>query len=319
MQKIVAVVLALTMMLGSSIVFAQQTNDILANPVIKTPVRNVLSIQGEIKEISQGKVRVAGQGDNNEIVLTVQDSTHVLSALDGTPVPVKDLKKGDKITAYYGPRLTRSIPPQGNAIALLVGTPEKGNAGMYMQVADLQKNNDGSIKVLCTNGDRLVTISPSVFAGTKEIKKDSELIVWYGMMTMSLPGQATATKVVLLPDKADIRVHTLAGTIVVKGKELALSEDDSIKTSDSTVMLPLRTIAENLGYQVVWHEESQTVELQKGPNTMMATIGSKTYGKLKMVVQLQQAPELVNGKTLVPVEFFTEIMKLKVEINNGHV
>jgi len=317
-RKLLAAVLTITMLLGSSIVFAEESGT-SANPAIQAPVRNVLSTTGVIKEISQDKVRVKGQGDNAEIVLTIQSSTYVLNAADGTPVAVKDLKQGDAVTAYYGPWLTESLPPQGSAIALLVGTPQKGSAGMYMQVAHLQKNTDGSIKVLCTNADRLVTISPAVFAGMNGIKEGSELIVWYDMMTMSLPAQAAATKVLLLPAKADIRVHTLAGVIVVKGKELALSNGDTIQNSDNTVMLPLRTIAESLGYKVIWHEENKTVELQNGPNTMLVTIGSKIYGKLKMAVPLNHAPELVNGKTLVPVEFFTELMGLKVEINNSHI
>jgi hypothetical protein len=31
------------------------------------------------------------------------------------------------------------------------------------------------------------------------------------------------------------------------------------------------------------------------------------------------APEIVNGKTPVPVELFTDLMKLNVEINNSHI
>lgn len=314
MQKFLTAILVILMMLGSSIVFAQETAS-----AVKAPVRNVLSITGEIKEISQGRVRIAGQGDNDEILLMIQDNTYILNGVDGTPLPIKELKKGNTITAYYGPQVTKSLPPQGSAIALLVGVPEKGSVGVYMQAANVKEYNDGSIKVLCTNNDRLITITPAVFAGVKDIREGSELIVWYDIMTMSLPGQAGANKVVLLPAKADIQVHTLAGTIVVKGKELALNESDIIKDSDHTLMLPLRTVAESLGYKVVWHEENQTAELQNGPMTMMATIGSKTYGKLKMAVPLNHAPELVNGKTLVPVEFFTELMKLKVNISNGHV
>jgi len=319
MKRFLATILAAVMMLSSSIVFAQQTSSITATSITNSPVHKVLSTTGEIKEISSGRVQVAGKGSFDEVIVNIQPHTHIVSGIDGTPVPFNELKKGDAITVYYGPRATRSLPPQSNAIALVVGKPDKGSAGMYLQVAELYKNNDGSVKVLCTNGDRLVTIPPEAFVATYAIKQGSELIVWYNMITMSLPGQATALKAVLLPVKADIRVNTLAGVIVVNGKELVLNENDTIKKSGDTVMLPLCTIAESLGYEVIWHQDSRTVELKNGSNTMMVTIGSKIYGKLKMAVQLDNAPEIVNGKTLVPVEFFTNVMGLTVDINNDHV
>ncbi len=319
MKKLLSTILAITMILSMSMVFAQEIGDISAKPIIERPVQNVITTKGEIKEINKGQVRVLGEGAYNEIVLNIQDSTYILNAQDGTPIPFKNLKKGDTITAYYSPRVTRSIPPQGNGIALIVGTPKTGGTGMYMKVAKLEENKDGSIKVLCTNSDRLVTISPDRFAQTTDIKEGSELIVWYDMMTMSIPAQATATKVVLLPAKADIEVHTGAGTIVINGKELALNENDIIRTNSNTVMLPLRVIAESLGYNIVWYGESRTAELQNGARTMTMTIGSKDYGRSKMAIKLDYAPEMVNGKTLVPVEFFTDVMNLKVEIYNNHI
>lgn len=318
MKKLLSAILAITVILNMSIVFARDV--ISVEPIIERPVQNVISTKGKITEISTNQVRVLGEGAYNEIVLNVQDSTYILNAEDGTQIPFKDLKSGDTITAYYGPRVTRSIPPQGNAIALVVGTPKKGSAGMYMKVGKLEENQDGSIKVLCTNADRIVTIRPDVFAQTTEIKEGSELIVWYDIMTMSMPAQATATKAVLLPTKADIKVHIGAGTIVLNGRELALSENDIIKINNNTVMLPLSVIAENLGYNVVWNGDTRTVDLQNGARTMATvTIGSKNYGKLKMAVQLDYAPEIINGKTLVPVEFFTHVLNLKVDINNSHI
>lgn len=319
MKKLLSAILAIIMIVSMSTVFAQE-GVISVKPVIESPVRNVISTKGEIKEINKEQVSVLGKGAYSEIVLNIQDSTYILNAQDGTQIPFKDLKKGDAITAYFGPKVTKSIPPQGNAIALIVGTPETGSAGMYMKVATAEQNKDGNIKVLCTNSDRLVTIRPDIFAQTTDIKEGSELIVWYEMMTMSMPAQETATKVVLLPAKADIRVHTGAGTIVANGKELALSVDDRIESKGNTLMLPLRVIGESLGYTVAWDDETRTVELQNGACTMATmTIGSRTYGKYKMAVQLDYAPEIINGKTLVPVEFFTDLMKLKVEVNNSHI
>lgn len=312
MKRYVVAILVLVFMVGAANVFAQS--------IIENPMRNVLATTGEIQEIKNGTIRISGAGTYSEIVLHVPDNAYLLNAQDGTTVSFGHLKKGDIITAYYGPQLAKSLPPQGTAIALLVGDQKQGGAGMYMEVAKLEEMSNGSIRVLCTNGERLVTITPDVFGQIANIKEGSKLVVWYDIMTMSMPGQAKATKVVLLSDKKSIQIHTGAGTIVIDGQEIALGEYDVIQTTPTTIMLPLRVMAEALGYTVSWDGDKGTVELQSSVGTIATmTIGSKEYGKLKMAVPLDDAPEIVNGKTLVPVEFFTQVLNIKVAVSNSHI
>lgn len=205
MRKILLTVLTITMMLSMSMAFAQEAAVVNTRVTTERPMRNVIFTQGEIQEISEGQIRVLGEGNYKDVVLHIQDNTYILNAHDGTPILFEDLKQGDVVTAYYGPALTRSLPPQGRAIALIVGTPEEGSAGMYMKVGKLQENKNGGIRVLCTNNERLVAILPETFAQVADIKEGTELIVWYDVMTMSIPAQATATKVVLLPNRLDIK------------------------------------------------------------------------------------------------------------------
>ena len=316
MKKILLVMLSIMMVLNGAIALAQEVGSGAEQVVSEGPLRNVISTQGKIEEVRNGMVRVSGQGAYHDIMLHVQSTTHIVNGQNGAPVVLTDLKKGDSITAYYGPAVTRSLPPQGNAITLVVGTPETGNAGMYMKVASLQENKDGSIRVLCTNNDRMVTIRPETFPQVADIKEGSELMVWYDIMTMSIPAQAGATKVVLLPAQMDIRVNTIAGVIVTNQRELRLGEHDVITKNENTVMLPLRVIAESLGYNIIWHEENNTADLKKGSHIITVTIGSKEYSRDNSSIQLDYVPEMVNGTTLVPVEFFTKVMKLNVEVSS---
>ena len=320
MKRILSAILVITVMVSITTGFAQAAGASTGEAAFATPAPKVISTKGKITEIGDKRIRVAGEGSYNEIVLHIQDGTYIVDAQDGRQIPFTDLQQGDMVTAYYSPAVTRSIPPQSSAMALLIGTPEKGNPGQYMQVAAVEQRPDGSVRVLCTNSERLVTISPEVFVQPAAIKVGSELLVWYDVATASIPAQAGATKAVLLPVNADIRVHTGAGTIVIDKKELALGEHDILKTNANTLMLPLRVIAESLGYTVVWNGEARTVELQNGMGTMATvTIGSNNYGRLKMAVQLDTAPEIVNGTTLVPVEFFTDVLNLTVDINDSHI
>ena len=279
---------------------------------------NVIFTKGQLTEINDGSVRVEGEGGYRDIVLNISATTHIVNAEDGTPVPFSALQKGGSVVAYYGPGVSKSMPPQGNAFALVVGTPAKGGAGIYMKAGSIDKVDDGKIKILSSNGDRLITITSEALPHLEAIREGSELLVWYDMMTLSIPGQAAATKAVLLP--ATIKVHLGAGVIVANGKELVLGQDDRIITRGKTVLLPLRVIAENLGYSIVWQAEQQQIELKSG-DEIAATfrIGSKSYQKGQDVIGLANAPELVNGKTLVPVEFFTDVLNMKVSVSNTHI
>lgn len=299
MKKIFAAVIMFVMTFSAAIAFAGNL------PAQQQTAQDVLMTRGTIQEISQNQLQIVGEGNFTEIILNVGERAHIVSGENGTATDFSKLKQGDKVTAYYGPRLTRSIPPQGQAIALILGDPD--HAAMYMKAATVETLSDGSVRVLCSNGDRLVTIRPEVFSGISDIKEGSELLVWYQMMTLSLPGQATATKAILL-NHVNIHADLIAGTLVIQGKETALHQNDTMIEKNGTVFLPLRTIAEQLGYTLKWNEQSKSTDLIKGAYTATVTVGSQDYGKSKMRVRLDNAPEIVNGKTLVPVEFFTEVL-----------
>lgn len=315
MRKLVALIALMSTFFVTGIGF---TNGQSSHAVMmQDAVQNVLVTSGTIKEIKGQQVTIIGEGAFTEVVLNVGEDTYVVGGENGEKVNFAKLKKGDAITSYYGSALTRSIPPQGRAIALITGAHE--DAAMYMKVKTVEKIANGGVRVLCTNSDRLITINPEILAGAVEIQEGSELLVWYKAMTLSMPGQATATKAVLLMPAADLRVSLQAGVLVAAGQELALSSKDQIIEKNGTVFLPLRVVAEKFGYQISWNQETQSIELVNGARTATLAVGSIDYGKSRMRVKLGNAPMLVNGTTLVPVEFFSEILDLRVNVSNQHV
>ena len=71
-------------------------------------------------------------------------------------------------------------------------------------------------------------------------------------------------------------------------------------------MVPIRFIAETLGFTVDWNEATQTVTMTDGKTTIVLTIGSTTMyinGKAKI---MDVAPEISNDRTCVPVRFVAE-------------
>lgn len=81
-------------------------------------------------------------------------------------------------------------------------------------------------------------------------------------------------------------------------------------------MVPLREAAEKLGYKVDWNQAKQMLELSKGPRFFMIQIGKDNYNINKMLVNLGDAPILNDGKTYVPLSFFSEVLNETVTVND---
>ena len=290
-------------------------------PASAAEERNVLSTTGQIESIDGQTVVISGKGAFDNIVLYLSPDSYILNGTDGNPLELAALRPGDAVTAYYGPGLTKSLPPQGQAMALLVGG--KGSErGKYLKVAAVEPVPDNTVRVLNTNSDMLVTLSLDVLPGLERVKKRSELIVWYDIVAMSMPGRTAATKAVLLPAKPDIRVHPAAGVIVIDGRELPLDSSDLIVSGGDKLLLPLRIVAQSLGYTVVWSAATESVRLTDatgGQPAASLAIGSTFYGKGDASVRLPYPPELTGGKTLAPLEFFSDVLGLWVEVNRGHI
>lgn len=155
----------------------------------------VLSMRGEITQINGNTVTVTDEQNNQSVAVKVAWNTEIRKGSNGKALSFDKLKKGDKVTAYYSPVMTRSLPPQSRGFAIVVGDGE--HDGIYTKVAEVRRA-DGATKILSANGDIIVTIPDSVNADAKDLKPGSKVLVWYDFVALSMPGQATATKAVIL-------------------------------------------------------------------------------------------------------------------------
>ena len=87
---------------------------------------------------------------------------------------------------------------------------------------------------------------------------------------------------------------------------------------DGITMIPLRATLEKMGFTVEWNEEGKTVEMTKGAQWTSIKIGENSYFKNRMAPEpLSRAPIIVDGRTLVPAEFFSEILSKALVIEDG--
>ena len=155
----------------------------------------VLRLHGEITQINGNMVTVTDAQNKQSVAVKVKWNTEIRNGSNGKALNFDKLKKGDEVTAYYSPVMTRSLPPQSNGFAIVVGDGE--HDGIYTKVAEVSRTEDGT-KILSVNGDIIVTIPDSVNAEAKDLKPGSRVLVWYDFVALSMPGQATATKAVVL-------------------------------------------------------------------------------------------------------------------------
>lgn len=93
--------------------------------------------------------------------------------------------------------------------------------------------------------------------------------------------------------------------------------DAVIEKRDEKTMIPLRAVCEELGFEVRWIEESNTVEIVKLPVYITCSLDQDGYTFSKMAPQpLGSAPVLINDKTYVPINFLTDILNARYTLND---
>ena len=280
-------------------------------------------------------VEVTSYSDENEkIIVHVSDKTFVLNAQDGLPMDL-DKRINDHVAVYYGPMTTMSIPAQSPAICILGNIAADGKFPNYAKVEAVTKGKDGSIVVTTDGGSRLVTLGKEMpitphltknIVTIEDVQVGSELLLWYDVMALSMPAQANADKAIILRQpvvNADdenneaVTENTLsvaleACKITVNQKELAGQKP--YKNANGDVMVPVRAVAEALGYEVVWMKGSDNVIVKQGAKSATFTLGNNNYGANKMLVKLNSAPQVKNCTTYVPADFFAQALDVQVVV-----
>lgn len=110
--------------------------------------------------------------------------------------------------------------------------------------------------------------------------------------------------------------------LIINGVELKLPLDtkDAFENYGGVIMIPLRAVSEALRYEVTWDEETRSVELKSGPQWTQITIGQDSYFFGKMApITLGKAPEIINDRTFVPLEFVEKILRANVSVEDNRI
>jgi hypothetical protein len=85
------------------------------------------------------------------------------------------------------------------------------------------------------------------------------------------------------------------------------------KILNGRTLVPLRFIAEKLGAEVTWDDESRTAKLVKDGDTILVAVGDNTMYVNDRAITLDVPPTIVNNRTLVPLRAIAESFQIDVD------
>jgi len=263
------------------------------------PVHIFNTTYGTIEKVNSSEIITyftVKDGDRTNILEITKDTL----VFDNTGKKV-ELKEKDKIVAYtFANKPQKSIyPPQFNPDVVIVETKEAG----FVEVDYFFENLTNTYDMLKLSiGEKTELLNTK---GEKVAAKDlteKNLVVFYTASTKSIPAQTTPSKVIVLDDESE---NTTENTVEAEIAKIIATDYYEV---DGTKMVPLRLIAEKLGYKV--ESTGKGAIISKGNLSYTITRGEKMFGYNKALRPLNAAPALLEAnKTYVPVEFVEEYLK----------
>lgn len=102
-------------------------------------------------------------------------------------------------------------------------------------------------------------------------------------------------------------------SVYLKGENMADTKKEASIIRENRTYLPLRVIAEDLGFKVDWNQEKKQVKISNDENQVTMRIGSKNYSHNQEEKEMDVKPFVDSNKTYVPIRFVGEALGLGVQ------
>ena len=250
---------------------------------------NFIKFTGTVKEVTKGnkEVTLTVESDDEEPQISMFVLNQEVISLNNASekVSIDSFKKGQKVDAYYDknkpmiliypPRITPDI---------IVAHGEKGSLVKVSKFNEKLVSFDRELQLKITDKTMLVDEKG------KKIKqqelKDKELIVFYS------------------PPKGEQKLTTPSKIIAIDYVEPAVKElnhiiEENYLIHNGVKMIPLRQVAQHLGYEVISHPKRNSMYLKLGNGSFTITRGELKYGYNRSIREFKEAPILHNKQTYV--------------------
>ncbi|MEI4771342.1 stalk domain-containing protein [Psychrobacillus sp. FJAT-51614] len=253
---------------------------------------NFIKSSGIIKDIEKTEdlVTLTVECEDEEPIVTILKVTNdTLSFNSGTTKEVKKdaFQKGQRIDAYYDKNKPMiMIYPAQIYPELVIVHDTKNSSSIKVGKFDEQfLSVDKELKLKIDKETVLVNEK-----GEKITQKDlrgKELVVFYTIATKSIPAQTAPSKIVainyLSPEMKEVQ---------------KIIEKDHFM-QNGTKMIPLRKVAEQLGYKVINHPKRNSVFLKLGNSSFTIKRGEEVYSYNRSLRKFIEKPIVKANKTYV--------------------
>lgn len=103
--------------------------------------------------------------------------------------------------------------------------------------------------------------------------------------------------------------------VMIDGLSVAFDVQPVIQ--NGRTMVPFRAVAEALNVKVSWDSTAQTISAADAKTSIWLQIGNQTARVNDSPVSLDVPPQILGGRTLIPLRFFSEAFNCKVAWDNS--
>lgn len=248
-------------------------------------------------------------------IFRIQDKTLLFNSGTTEEIQSADLKKDMKVEAYYDKNKPMILiyPAQITPELFFVMDEEKPSS---IKVGKFDEDFLSLDKELKLNiGEETTIVNQQGEKITKDELTGKELAVFYSITTRSLPPQTPPDKIVALDpltdegtDEEGEETPESPETPEIPNTIVNMIENDHYM-KDGVKMIPLRKVAEELGYTVKSQPKVNGAILTKENRSFTITRGELTYGFNKSLKKFEAAPELHEwNKTYVSEDFLEALL-----------
>lgn len=257
---------------------------------------NFLKVTGQIeslKEESTGHYYATVKSGNEEFGFYYNDKTVILNNA-GEKV---ELLKGSEITVYVDAHQSMIMiyPPRYSPDVVIVQSEKSGTVELQ-RFNEKYLNDKGDLVIHVTDKTVISNLDGKILA--KDAIVDQDVLIFYNYVLESYPAQTGPFKIVVLEKE-----------LSEIDKAIAIANEDYYDVN-GVKMIPLRRVAEQLGFEV--ESKGNVAMVSNGRVTFTITLGAKHYGYNKALRYFEEAPALLEkNKTYVPYELLDQLKELK--------
>ena len=278
-------------------------------------------IEGIIKDIKDF-IGFDGKPVEGKKIIRIEKGESIWNAIidDGTytitfgKTDRKAMSIGDSIRVFYNIKAPAIMiyPPQLNAEFIALNFADD----KFIKIARFDENftdpkND--LRLNISDNTLIIYEDGKKFDGEPADLINRKLAVIYSITTRSIPAQTSPDKIIIMYEKAvhpiyiltDEEKEMIANTlensdIVFNGQKLDAPR--AFINDDGVLMLPIRMIAEKLGFEMTWIEKTRTVKMGR---SLEFEIGKDEYRfSGHDPISLGTAPVIRHDRTYVPIDLF---------------